>query len=167
MGDTTEFAVNIYASIRCFSAEPDFLAYMLLIAGKISDKVVRDNKNLCSELLKIFSEHFEIDGSKMITKQKLFYGLQEVLQSKEKEMWQGLVAYLPAGGPDVLVDYEWLLVDDPYVLSPIVYALRLQHLEESLTLTQRLEKAIRKCTEKNAKIVKYETLKTALQEDPE
>merc|ERR1712087_786311 len=100
---------------------------------------------LCGELLRIFANHFQFDSepnSKLITKQKFFYGLREVLQNKEKEMWQDLVTYFPAGGPDVLVNYEWLLFDDLYILSPIVYALRLQHLEESLNLAARFEKIV-------------------------
>jgi hypothetical protein len=146
--DRHAWGVNVYSSLRRYSAEPDLLAYMLLLKGKVSDSVVRDNRRLCGELLKIFTHHFESsDGSRNITKQKFFYGLREVLSNKEKEMWQDLVTYFPAGGAELLVNYEWLLFDDMYVLSPIVYALRLQHLEECMSLIGRLEKLVRSCAE--------------------
>merc|ERR1711971_507482 len=88
-------------------------------------------------------EHFESsDALHHITKQKFFYGVREVLPNKEKDMWQELVVYFPAGGADLLVNYEWLLFDDIYVLSPVVYALRLQHLEEAIGLIGKMEKLV-------------------------
>merc|ERR1719436_1902406 len=141
-----EFGINVYVAVRRYSSEPDFLAYLLLLLGKLPDNAVRDNKMLCTELLRIFTTHFDTgDGTSNITKQKFFYGLREVLQNKDQKMWQDLVTYFPAGGPDVLVNYEWLLLDDLYILSPIVYALRLQHLEEVLNMSDRLEKIAYGC----------------------
>merc|ERR1712054_733252 len=160
--------INMFAALRRFSAEPDFLAYWLLLNGKISDSVVRDNKRLCAELVKIFVTHFESsDGTHNITKQKFFYGLREVLPNKEKEMWQDLVTYFPAGGAELLVNYEWLLFDDLYVLSPIVYALRLQHLEECLALTQRLEKLVDGVADQKAGTISYGALEDAFHDDNE
>lgn len=160
------FAINIFASVRRHAAEPDFLGYMLLVMGRVSDSVVRDNRNLCSEILRIFGTHFETsDGMTRITKQKFFYGLHEVLPHKEKEHCQDLVTYFPPGGPNVLINYEWLLQDDLYVISPIVFALRLQHLEESLSLCDRIEKAFRGCVKEGATAVKFEHVEAACKED--
>lgn len=160
------FAINIFATVRRHAAESDFLGYMLLIMGRISDSVVRDNRNLCAEILRIFGTHFETpDGTTRITKQKFFYGLHEVLPHKEKEHCQDLVTYFPPGGPTVLINYEWLLQDDLYVISPIVYALRLQHLEESLSLCDRIEKAFRGCVQPGATTVKFEHVEQACKED--
>jgi len=166
--DAEEFAINIFAGVRRYSAEPDFLSYLLLILGKLPDTVVRDNKGLCAELLRIFTTHFETsDGTRNITKQKFFYGLREVLQNKDQKLWQDLVTYFPAGGPDVLVNYEWLLLDDLYILSPIVYALRLQHLEEVVNMADRLEKAVSGTLKEGSHSVKYGLVETVLREDPE
>lgn len=166
--EATEFAINVFATVRRYAAEPDFLAYLLLILGRLPDMTVRDNKGLCPELLRIFTTHFETgDGTRNISKQKFFYGLREVLQNKDPKMWQDLVTYFPAGGPDVLVNYEWLLLDDFYILSPIVYALRLQHLEESLAMADRLEAAVRGTLAPGATTVKYAAVQAALKEDPD
>lgn len=166
--DRRLFLINVYATLRRYSAEPDFLAYLLLMLGKIMDCVVRDNKRLCSELLRIFTNHFESqDGTRNLTKQKFFYGLREVLNNKNKEMWQDLVTYFPAGGADILVNYEWLLFDDMYILSPIVYALRLQHLEEVLGLQTRLEKVVRGAGDEKAGTVTYEAIENAFRDDRE
>jgi len=161
------WAINMYAALRRYAGEPDFLAYLLLVKGKLSDRVVRDNRRFCSELLKIFINHFEVsDGTHNITKQKFFYGLREVLPNKEKEMWQDLVTYFPAGGAELLVNYEWLLFDDLYVLSPIVYALRLQHLEEAIGLTNRLEELVRGCAEgRKGDTVTYGAVEEAFRDD--
>lgn len=163
-----EFVINLNASVRYYSAEPDFLAYTLLLNGKISDTVVRDNKNLCAELLQIFGEHFESsDAHASITKQKLFNGLREVFQNKPQESWQDIVNYFPAGRGDIVVSYEALLVDDLYVLSPIVYALRLQHLEEALQLTDRLGKLARDCPPDVHGKLRYDKIEATLRDDPE
>mmetsp|Transcript_86768 Transcript_86768/g.244580 ORF Transcript_86768/g.244580 Transcript_86768/m.244580 type:complete len:783 (+) Transcript_86768:95-2443(+) len=165
--DAFEFAVNMYAAVRRFSAEPDFLAYLLLILGKLPDTLARDNKQLCSELLRIFTAHFETgDGTRVITKQKFFYGLKEVLQNKDNKLWQDMVTYFPAGGPDVQLNFESLLLDDMYVLSPIVFALRLQHLEEIINLADRLEKAVQGTVTDGSKTVKYGLVDKALRDDP-
>lgn len=166
--DANDFAINVYSAVLRYAAEPDFLAYLLLLKGKISDAVVKDNRSMCAELLRIFMTHFESgDGTKMITKQKFFYGLREVLQNKEKDMWQELVNYFPIGGPDVTVNYEWLLMDDMYVLSPIVYALRLQHLEEAVSFGERLEKVTRGSLKDGQLSVRYEVLEAAFKGDEE
>lgn len=166
--DAAIFSINAFSAIRRYCAEPDFLAYYLLLIGAISENVVRDNKNMCVELLKIFTNHFESpDGLHHITKQKFFYGLREVLPNKEKDMWQDLVAYFPAGGADLLVNYDWLLFDDLYVLSPIVYALRLQHLEEAIGLTGRMDKIVRGCISEGATVITHEQVEAAFAADAE
>jgi len=166
--DAAIFSINFFSATRRYCAEPDFLCYYLLLCGTIADCVVRDNKNMCAELLKIFMTHFESgDGLHHITKQKFFYGLREVLPNKEKDMWQDLVAYFPAGGADLLVNYEWLLFDDLYVLSPIVYALRLQHLEEAIGLTGRMDKVVRGCATEGTTIISHEQVETAFAADAE
>jgi len=158
------WAINMYAALRSYAAEPEFLAYLLLLRGRISDSVVRDNKRFCGEVLKIFLSLFD-EGSRQITKQQFFYGLREVLPNKEKEVWQDLVSYFPAGTAEVQVNFEWLLFDDLYVLSPIVYALRLQHLEECVNLTERLEKLVEGCKDERRGTVSYGKVKEALEND--
>ncbi|CAE7732519.1 unnamed protein product, partial [Symbiodinium microadriaticum] len=49
--EVAAFAVNIFASVRKYAAEPDFLCFLLLITGQVADVVVRDNRSLCAELL--------------------------------------------------------------------------------------------------------------------
>jgi len=142
-GETNEngvFTANIWAGVRRYSAEPDFLAYHLLLKNRISYSVIRDNSGMCKELLHIFATEFETeDDSDLIPKQRFFYDLQEVLPNKTKEMWQDLSTVFPAGSQETIVNYRWLLQDDLYVHSPIVYTLRLQHLEECINLTEKLE----------------------------
>jgi hypothetical protein len=137
-----QFALSINSAVRRYSAEPDFLAFQLLIQGKLTDHVVQDCQNLCSELLKSFRS-FDQNGAKHITKQNFFYALQGLLPNKQKRMWQDLQHYFPAGGPDFNVNYEWLLMDDLYVPSPVIFGLRMQHLEETLELYEKLDKSIR------------------------
>merc|ERR1712008_525998 len=57
--------------------------------------------------------------------------------------------------------------DDPYVLSPVVFALRVQHLEESVELSERLEQVIRSCVTDGQTSVTYETVEAAFQNDAE
>jgi len=159
------FGINILASVRRYAAEPDFLSFLLLLRGHVSDLVVRDNRTLCSEILRIFRTYFESDGSTRVSKEKFFKALREVLPHKEKDHCQDLVTYFPPGGPTALVNYEWLFLDDPYVLSPIVYALRLQHLEESLSLSERMEKVVKSCV-KEGGLVKLEHMEAACKDDP-
>lgn len=159
------FAVNIFAAVRQYSAEPDFLAFSLLLEGTLPDALVKDNRNFCSELLRIFSSNLETeDGSTNITRQKLIECLREVLQHKDKEKWKEIILVLPAGGP---VNYEVLLFDDPYVPSPLVYALRLQHLDEVIALSQRLEKTVQSCCTPDTSLVKFELLEATLAKHPE
>lgn len=166
--DALEFAINIYATVRRHAAEPDFLAYLLLLKGKISDSVVKENRGLCAELLRIFTAYFEAeDGKKIISKQHFIYGLREVLQNKEKDRFQDLVACLPHGAADLPVSFERLLLDDPYVLSPVVYALRLQHLDETLVLSERLERAVRGCLAEGQTTVRFDAVEAAFKEDAE
>merc|ERR1712023_565096 len=140
--EAVEFALNIYYAVRRYAIEPDFLAYLLLLNGTIGDSMQRDNRTLCGQLLSIYIQHFEqTDTTRMITKQKFFFGLREVLPNKGKEMWQDLVSYFPSGGGDLVVNYEWILTSDLHVLSPIVYALRLQHLDEVVGFLNQIEKA--------------------------
>jgi len=160
------WAINMFAALRRYSAEPEFLGYLLLMKDKISEFVMRDNKHICAEVLKIFVNLFDAsEGSRNITKQKFFYGLREVLPNKEKDMWQDLVTYFPAGGAELLVNFEWLLFDDLYILSPIVYALRLQHLEEAVKLSERLEKVVRGCAEEKGGTVTYGAIEEAFAND--
>lgn len=168
--EKTTFAINMFATLRRYSAEPEFLGYFLLVKDKIPDGVVRDNKHMCSEVLKLFSTSLidATEGSRHITKQRFFYGLREVMPNKEKDMWQDLVTYFPAGGAELLVNFEWLLFDDLYVLSPIVYALRLQHLEEAVNLSERLEKVVRGCLDPEGKgTVTYSAIEDAFSSDPD
>lgn len=164
--DALTFAVNIYAAVRRYSAEPDFLAYLLLLLGKIPDAIVRDNKQLCSELLRIFVTIFDPEyGNKSMTKQKFFYHLREVLQNKDQKKWQALVPSIPAGGPEVFLNYERLLLDDLYVLSPVVYSLRLQHLEEILDMAEHLATLVQGTLGPSDKLLKYGPVEAALRED--
>ncbi|CAE8704400.1 unnamed protein product, partial [Polarella glacialis] len=126
---------------------------------------VKDNQSLCSEIQRMIGTHFESgDGTTKITKQKFFYELREVLPHKEKEHCQDLVTYFPPGGPNVLINYEWLLQDDLYIISPIAYALRLQHLEESLSLCDRMASAFRAAAS-GGSMVRHEDLEAACKED--
>lgn len=166
------FAINVYASVRRHATEPDFLCYLLLLAGRIPDGVVRDSKVFCEELLAVFTQVFQApEGSRSsVTKQKLFYGLREALPNKSKENWQDLATYLPAGSADLLVNYEWLLFDDLYVFSPIVYALRLQHLDEVLGLIERLEKTVKSTLDlssRDSRSVTFEAVEHAFHSDQE
>lgn len=160
------FAINIFAAVRRYAAEPDFLAYLLLMMGRISDSVVKDNQNLTGEILRIFRTHFDAgDGSTRITKEKCVYGIREVLPHKKKEHCQDLLPCFPQGGGNVVINYEWLLQDNRYVLSPIVFALRLQHLEESLSLCDRMERAVKSATKEGANSVRQDALEAACQDD--
>lgn len=159
-GEALTFAGNIFASLRRYAAEPDFLCYLLLILGRISDSIVRDNKGLCSEILKIFISGLkEIDGSTRLTNRQMANNLKEVLPyCKEKD----LILYLPTS----LIHYESLLQDDPYVLSPIVYFLRLQHLEASLDLCDRIDQTLKRLSPSQTEI-SYEALEAACKKVPE
>lgn len=159
-----QFVLSILSAVRRYSAEPDFLGFQLVITGKISEHVVIDNKGICHELLKSFLAMNQSAGTKKITKQNFFYSLQGLLPNKQKRMWQDLQHYFPAGGPDFQVSYEWLLVDDLYVPSPVIFGLRLQHLEETLDLNDKLTTAISHIA-KDGK-VKYEDVAHALGKDP-
>jgi len=162
------WAINVYAALRRFSAEPEFLAYFLLLKGSISDIVVRDNKNICSELLKIFMTHYEAaDGQRHIKKSEFLVGLKEFLPNKSKQMRTDLVGTFPAGDASTLVNYEWLLFDDLYILSPLVYALRLQHLEEAVSLSSRLDALVRSVGDPKAGTVSFEEIEDAFKEDAE
>jgi len=166
--DSSIFAINIFAAVRRYAAEPDFLAYLLLMSGRISDSIVKDNRSLIGEIVRIFRTHFDIgDGSTKITKEKCVYGIREVLPHKKKEHCQDLLPCFPQGGGNVVINYEWLLQDSRYVLSPIVYALRLQHLEESLSLCDRMERAVKTATKDGTSIVRQDALEAACQEDPD
>jgi len=159
------YYVNMFAAARRYGAEPDFLSYLLLFSGKISDSVVADNKSLCGRIRSIFATLFDKAGpSRTVSKQKLFHGLREVLPHKGKEMWQELMSFFPPGGPETMVNYEALLLDDRLVLSPVVYALRLQHLEEALGLSERFEAIMQECCGPNGSSrVKFKDLEAALE----
>eukprot|EP00746_Dinoflagellata_sp_MGD_P127493 gnl/MRDRNA2_/MRDRNA2_62055_c0_seq1.p1 gnl/MRDRNA2_/MRDRNA2_62055_c0~~gnl/MRDRNA2_/MRDRNA2_62055_c0_seq1.p1 ORF type:complete len:805 (+),score=170.94 gnl/MRDRNA2_/MRDRNA2_62055_c0_seq1:70-2484(+) len=158
-----QYVLSILSAVRRFSAEPDFLAFELLITGKLSDYVVVDNRGITAELLKSFRA-IDQSAAKKITKQHFFYALQGLLPNKQKKMWQDLQHYFPAGGPDFHVSYEWLLMDDLYVPSPVIFGLRLQHLEETLELLEKLNTTIY-AVAKDGK-VKYEDVAHSLGKDP-
>lgn len=77
------FAVNLFAATQRYASEPDFLCYLLLLRGFISDTVVRDNALLCTELLRLFRGHFEEPSR--ATKEKVFKGLREARRPSEME----------------------------------------------------------------------------------
>jgi len=164
-----EFAINIYASVRRFSDEPDFLAYLMLLQGKLSDKVIKDNMTLCTELLQSFDGMNKLkDGSKTVTKTQFWQGLRSMLPNKDPERLEHIVrCCLPNGHHNHIVDVRCLLLDDPYVFSPVVFALRVQHLEESLELSERLEQVIRGCVTSGQSSVTYEKVEEAFQNDVE
>jgi len=143
--DTPEavgYFLNMYTAARQYGVEPDFLSYILLFSGKIAESVVSDNKTLCGKLRAIFAALFEKASTRSVSKQKLFHSLREVLPNKSKEMWQDLMSHFPPGGPETMVSYEDLLIDDSLVLCPVVYTLRLQHLEEALALSERFQRVV-------------------------
>jgi len=157
-----EFLINVFVTVRRYSQEPDFLAYLLLITGKLADSVVKDNKGLCGEILRIImSAH---DGkpqdAKTCSKQDFFFGLKDLLPHKDQEKRNQLAVCLPSGQADVMLNLDWLLTDDAYVLSPIVYVLRLQHLQESVELVERLTEHLAKCKRATAE-VRYEDVQAA------
>eukprot|EP00435_Cladocopium_sp_Y103_P004290 s4058_g1.t1 len=67
--------------------------------------------------------------------------------------------------PTTLVNYEWLLLDDPYVLSPIVYALRLQHLEDGTAVCPVCPAPRVKSCVKEGGLVKLEHMEAACKDD--
>ncbi|CAK0872491.1 unnamed protein product [Prorocentrum cordatum] len=130
--------------------------------------VIRDNKGMCKELLHIFTTEFETeDASEMIPKQRFFYDLQEVLPNKTKEMWQDLSTVFPAGGQETIVNYRWLLQDDIYVHSPIVYTLRLQHLEECISLSEKLERLTLEVAKGSPKTVTFAAIEDVFSNEPD
>lgn len=62
------------------------------------------------------------------------------------------------------MNYEWLLADDLYTPSPVIFGLRLQHLEETLELYEKLEECIKKVAKDGQ--VRYEDVATVLGGDP-
>merc|ERR1740121_3325390 len=78
-----------------------------------------------------------------------------------------LLTNLPSGGHEMLINHESLLLDDMYVLAPMAYALRMQHLEESLGMADRLEAAVRGTMKPQATMVKHHKVKEALADDPD
>jgi len=165
-GDANEhgvFAANLWAGVRRFAAEPDFLAYSLLLRNKITHAVVRDNKGICEKLLQIFSEEQEESDDKelkgdLMNKQRLWYDLHDLLPSKSDKMWQALNHVFPN---DANVNIKWLLQEDLYVLSPVVYTLRLQHLEECIALGERLEAIVWENAKPSTKTVTVASIEDA------
>jgi hypothetical protein len=162
--DSIDFAINIYACVRKYAAEPDFMGYLLLLQGKISDTIVQDNKSFCSELLKILPTLYEpVEGSKNLLSKKAFFdSLRDVLENKTREQLGEIWPCLPAG-EKIPVNVEWLLLDDPHVLSPVVYVLRLQHLEESERLCERLVEVTRPLVKDG--VLRFESVDSAFRED--
>merc|ERR1740121_703626 len=99
--------------------------------------------------------------------QELFYDLQEVLRNKTKDMWQDLSGLFPSGGPDTILNYKWLLQDDLYVHSPIVYTLRLQHLEECINLSEKLETKTMACAKGSPKTVSLAAIEEVFNNEPD
>jgi len=151
--DGPQFAKSLLAAVNRYYAEPDFTAFSLLLENKLPEWVVKDNQNLCSELLEGVKRNAK-DSKTLaqtedcavncatVTKQKFFFLLQNLLPHKPKRMWQDMQHYFPAGGPDHPVPYEWLLSDDMYLPSPVTFGLRQQHLEEVLDFFDQLEKDV-------------------------
>jgi len=139
--DATVFAINLYSGVKRFSAEPEFLAYLLLILGKIPDHVVLDNQSLCRELCVLLGcGDLNRKAKPMaMAKQELMDGLRLVMRFKDPKRWLQIHRCLPAGEDDALLNVSWLLNDDLYIISPLVYALRLQHLDEAVELFTRFE----------------------------
>eukprot|EP00971_Amphidinium_carterae_P214338 4253694-Amphidinium_carterae.1 len=55
-------------------------------------------------------------------------------------MLYGLVSSVVGALPSSPPSHEDLLIDDSLVLCPVVYTLRLQHLEEALALSERFQR---------------------------
>mmetsp|Transcript_67309 Transcript_67309/g.179530 ORF Transcript_67309/g.179530 Transcript_67309/m.179530 type:complete len:782 (-) Transcript_67309:204-2549(-) len=139
------WGICILAGIRHYASEPDFLAFLLLFEGRITDFVVRENQTMIQSLIGyIEAVH---PGEDIITKQVFFYNLQKGVRNKDKKDYRGnlsqLQQMLPTGKPEILVDYRNLLVDDLYLPSPLAYTLRLQHLQEQVEWSLKLKSAIR------------------------
>jgi len=139
------WGICILSGIRHYASEPDFLAFLLLFEGRITDFVVRENQTMIQNLIGyIEAVH---PGEDIITKQVFFYNLQKGVRNKDKKDYRGnlstLQQMLPTGKPEILVDYRNLLVDDLYLPSPLAYTLRLQHLQEQVEWSLKLQSAIR------------------------
>lgn len=76
---------------------------------------------------------------KLMKRSAFFEFLQQILLAKSWDSWLNLQATLPAGSPDILVDPIALLTDCPFLPSPLLVALRMQHLKERIKLIEEFE----------------------------
>jgi len=133
---------SLQDAINHYAPEPDYLAFQLMLDGRISEFIVNENINLTTELKQKFHSHEETDGA-VATKQAFFYALQTLIPLKNKRMWQEVQHYLPAGSGETLINIENLLEDNLYVPSPIVFGLRVQHLEENVLILKKIETLVK------------------------
>ncbi|KAF4649733.1 hypothetical protein FOL46_001535, partial [Perkinsus olseni] len=119
---------------------PLMLAMTMLIREEITVWALVDNCHLPRDICAAFDRGAASTGpsqSPCCTKRDLFFGLQELIPWKNTNRWQDLQQYVPAGGPDTLIDYYSLFQPDKdvsfsarSVTSPLTLGLRLQHLDE-------------------------------------
>ncbi|KAF4719090.1 hypothetical protein FOZ62_025332, partial [Perkinsus olseni] len=118
---------------------PLMLAMTMLIREEITVWALMDNCHLPRDICAAFDRGAASTGpsqSPCCTKRDLFFGLQELIPWKNTNRWQDLQQYVPAGGPDTLIDYNSLFQPGRdisiarSVTSPLTLGLRLQHLDE-------------------------------------
>jgi hypothetical protein len=158
-----QFFASLLWALNEYSAEPTFLAYKLLMEGQINEHSVQDNFSMCEDLIQIFKARDD-EQNDTISKQNLYHVLSDLLPPKSKDMLRDLQTYLPSGAPDVLVNYNWLLRDDLYVPSPLIYGLRLQHLQQVVDVTKNLSDVINSAA-KDGKIM-YKDVNEATKNNP-
>lgn len=160
--EAVQFALSVIAAVKRHSSEPDFVAYTLLLQDKLSDYAMIQNKDLCTNIRRSKSFRSAGEGS-IMKKEDLWNVLQKVLPTKSKGMREDLQSYLPGGVPRTLVDCDALLLDDLHVMSPLVYGLRIQHLEETLDFFKLLDKTV--TTAATGGTVTFEKINEALAAD--
>jgi len=158
-----QFFASVLWAIYEYSAEPTFLAYRLLLEDQINEHCVLDNQAMGPDLRHIFGLRDE-ENTDMISKQNLYSLLSDVLPPKSKDMLKDLQAYLPSGAPDFMVNYTWLLRDDLYVPSPLIFGLRLQHLEQVVDVSKSLAEVVKEASI-DGKLT-YKDAQSAIQENP-
>ncbi|KAF4711938.1 hypothetical protein FOZ62_020492, partial [Perkinsus olseni] len=126
-------------AISMTGVTPLMLAMTMLIREEITVWALVDNCHLPRDICAAFDREAASTGpsqSPCCTKRDLFFGLQELIPWKNTNRWQDLQQYVPAGGPDSLIDYYSLFKPDRdisiarSVTSPLTLGLRLQHLDE-------------------------------------
>jgi len=169
--EALEFACNIYAATRRYSAEPDFFGYLMLLLDKMPESLIRDNKRVAAELLKVLPDHLapladepephpvvtKVDGKLQVEmpKAKFEQVLANVFPNKEDHQLQELFKLTPRVDCTSQQNLDWLLYDDMYTLSPFVYGLRIQHYEEVLGLLTWMEETVRGAVGPSCTKVRY------------